>query len=69
MLRSRLPGRGGFDFIAFLPHAVPNIVFGVGALLFALFVMQRVVPLFGTIWLLLVVFVVARALLCDAHDQ
>ena len=32
-------GRGWFDFVAFLPHAVPNIVFGVGALLFALFVL------------------------------
>ena len=29
----RIRGRGGFDFIAFLPHAVPSIVFGVGALL------------------------------------
>ena len=33
VLRSRIPGRAGFDFIAFLPHAVPSIVFGVGALL------------------------------------
>ncbi len=60
VLRSRIPGRLGFDFIAFLPHAVPNIVFGVGALLFALFVLQRAVPIFGTIWLLLIVFAVAR---------
>jgi len=60
VLRSKIPGRLGFDFIAFLPHAVPNIVFGVGALLFALFVLQRAVPLFGTIWLLLIVFVAAR---------
>ena len=60
VLRSRVPFRLAFDFIAFLPHAVPNIVFGVGALLFALFVLQRAVPLFGTIWLLLLVFVAAR---------
>jgi iron(III) transport system permease protein len=60
VLRSRVPFRLGFDFIAFLPHAVPNIVFGVGALLFALFVLQRAVPIFGTIWLLLLVFSVAR---------
>jgi iron(III) transport system permease protein len=33
VLRSRIPGRGAFDAIAFLPHAVPNIVFGLGALL------------------------------------
>jgi iron(III) transport system permease protein len=60
VLRSNVPGRLGLDFIAFLPHAVPNIVFGVGALLFALFVLQRAVPIFGTIWLLLLVFTIAR---------
>ncbi len=60
VLRSRVPGRLWFDFIAFLPHAVPNIIFGVGALLFALFVLQRAVPIFGTIWLLLLVFTIAR---------
>ncbi len=60
VLRSRIPGRGVFDAIAFLPHAVPNIVFGLGALLLALYVVGAVIPLFGTIWLLLLVFIVAR---------
>jgi iron(III) transport system permease protein len=60
VLRSRIPGRGGFDFIAFLPHAVPSIIFGVGALLLALFVLQRAVPIYGTLWILLVVFTIAR---------
>ena len=60
VLRSRIPGRSAFDAIAFLPHAVPNIVFGLGALLLALYVVGAVVPLFGTIWLLLLVFIVAR---------
>jgi iron(III) transport system permease protein len=60
VLRSRLPGRGVFDAIAFLPHAVPNIVFGLGALLLALYVVGAAVPLFGTLWLLLLVFIVAR---------
>jgi iron(III) transport system permease protein len=60
VLRSKIPGRLGFDVIAFLPHTVPHIVFAVGALLFTLFVLQRAVPLFGTIWLLLIVFVAAR---------
>ena len=60
VLRSKVPGRGLFDFIAFLPHAVPSIVFGVGALLLALFVVQRAVPLYGTIWILLIVFTIAR---------
>jgi iron(III) transport system permease protein len=60
VLRSRIRGRAGFDFIAFLPHAVPSIVFGVGALLLTLFVLQRAVPIYGTIWILLVVFTIAR---------
>jgi iron(III) transport system permease protein len=60
VLRSRVRGRAAFDFIAFLPHAVPSIVFGVGALLLTLFVLQRAIPLYGTIWILLIVFVIAR---------
>jgi iron(III) transport system permease protein len=60
VLRSKIPGRAGFDFIAFLPHAVPSIVFGVGALLLTLFVIQRVLPIYGTIWVLLIVFTIAR---------
>jgi iron(III) transport system permease protein len=59
-LRSKLPGRGAFDFIAFLPHAIPNIVFSVGVLLFVFYAVQRIVPLYGTLWLLLFLFVIAR---------
>jgi iron(III) transport system permease protein len=60
VLRSRLPGRALFDLVAFLPHAVPNILFGVGALLLTLFVIDRIVPIYGTIWVLLAVFVIGR---------
>jgi iron(III) transport system permease protein len=60
VLRSKLRGRAAFDLIAFLPHAVPSMVFGVGALLLTLYVIQRAVPIYGTIWLLLLVFVIAR---------
>jgi iron(III) transport system permease protein len=59
-LRSKLPGRSAFDFIAFLPHAIPNIVFSVGVLLFVIYAVQRLVPLYGTLWLLLFLFVIAR---------
>jgi iron(III) transport system permease protein len=59
-LRSKLPGRSVFDFIAFLPHAIPNIVFSVGVLLFVIYAIQRIVPLYGTLWLLLFLFVIAR---------
>ncbi len=60
VLRSKVPFRGAFDSIAFLPHAVPNIVFGIGALLITLYVVQSAIPLYGTIWLLLIVFTIAR---------
>lgn len=60
VLRSRIRGRSWFDFIAFLPHAVPNIVFAVAALLLALFVLDKIVPIYGTLWLLLLVFVIGN---------
>lgn len=60
VLRSRIPWRAGFDFIAFLPHAVPSIVFAVGALLITLYGVQSTIPLYGTVWLLLAVFSIAR---------
>ena len=60
VLRSRIPGRAGFDFVAFLPHAVPSIVFAVGALLITLYGVQGAISLYGTIWLLLAVFSIAR---------
>ena len=60
VLRSNVPGRSLFDFVAFLPHAVPNIVFGVGVLLFVIYAVQRVLPVYGTLWVLLFVFVIVR---------
>jgi iron(III) transport system permease protein len=59
VLRSRLRWRAVFDFFAFLPHAVPKIVFSVAAWLLALFVLRDVLPLYGTIWILVPVYVVA----------
>jgi iron(III) transport system permease protein len=60
VLRSRVPRRSVFDFIAFLPHAVPSIIFAVGALLIALYVIHSAIPIYGTIWILLIVFAIAR---------
>ena len=60
VLRTKTRARGLFDFFAFLPLAIPAIVFSVAALLLALFVLRRYVPLYGTIWILVVVYVVAR---------
>jgi iron(III) transport system permease protein len=60
VLRSRMPGRALFDFVAFLPLSVPSIVFSMAALVLALFVLNRVLPIYGTVWLLLLVYVVSR---------
>jgi iron(III) transport system permease protein len=60
VLRSRVPGRALFDFIAFLPLSVPSIVFSMAALVLALFVLNRTLPIYGTVWLLLLVYVVSR---------
>jgi iron(III) transport system permease protein len=59
VLRSRLKWRGIFDFFAFLPHTVPSIVFSVAMWLLALFVLSNVVPIYGTIWILVPVYVVS----------
>ncbi len=60
VLRSKVPGRLAFDFVAFLPHAIPNIVFGVGVLLLTLFLLRNVIPFYGTLWILLFVFIIGR---------
>jgi len=60
LLRTRIPGRGLLEFSALLPLTVPPIVFAVAALLFALFVSRHVVPIYGTIWILVVAYSVAR---------
>jgi len=60
VLRSRIRWRDGFDFIAFLPHAVPGIIFAVGALLITLYLIQGAIPIYGTLWILLAVFSIAR---------
>jgi iron(III) transport system permease protein len=59
VLRSRLRFRAVFDFFAFLPHTVPTIVFSVAAWLLALFVLRRFVPIYGTVSILVIVYVVA----------
>ena len=60
VLRSKIHGRSWFDFIAFLPHAVPNIVFAVAALLLTLFIVDKVIPIYGSVWVLLLVFVIGN---------
>jgi iron(III) transport system permease protein len=60
VLRSSARWRGVVDFFAFLPHAIPSIVFSIAAWLLALFVLRDVIPIYGTIWILVLAYVVAR---------
>ena len=55
--RSRLPGRLVLDAIAFLPHPVPNLLFALAVAYVSLLV-SHVVPVYGTLYVLAVVYVV-----------
>ena len=55
--RSRMRGRVVLDAIAFLPHPVPHILFALAIAYLALLV-SNVIPLYGTIYVLMVVYVV-----------
>jgi iron(III) transport system permease protein len=59
ILRSRLRGRLLLDGVAFLPHAVPGVVFSLGAILVALFLVPRTIPLYGSVAIIILVNVVA----------
>ena len=61
VLRTRIKGRAFFDVMAFLPHAIPAVIFGLSALLFVLYATGPYVPLDGTLTILLIVLVIARA--------
>jgi iron(III) transport system permease protein len=58
VVRSKTSARYLLEFGAFLPHTIPRVVMSVGALLLALYVIQNVVPIYGTVWLLVAVYVI-----------
>jgi iron(III) transport system permease protein len=60
VVRARTRARYALEFGAFLPHALPEVILAVSALLVALFVIGRVVPLYGSVWLIGVVYVIGR---------
>ncbi|MBU6497772.1 MAG: iron ABC transporter permease [Rhodospirillales bacterium] len=51
--RTRLPGRGVLEYVAMLPQAVPRLVFAFG-MMWAWLVIP--IPVYGTIWLLLIAY-------------
>jgi iron(III) transport system permease protein len=60
VVRSRRRLRYALEFGAFLPHTLPEVILAISALLVALFVVGRVVPLYGSVWLIAIVYVVGR---------
>ncbi|HXV82133.1 MAG TPA: iron ABC transporter permease [Candidatus Binatia bacterium] len=60
IVRSRSRLRYALEFGAFLPHALPEVILAIGALLFALFVLQGIIPLYGSVWLIAIVYVISR---------
>jgi iron(III) transport system permease protein len=60
VIRSRSRARYALDFGAFLPHALPEVILAISASLVALFVLGRIVPLYGSVWLIAIVYVIGR---------
>ena len=60
IVRSGSRYRYVLEFGAFLPHALPEVILAVAALLLSLFVLKGVIPLYGTVWLIAIVYVVSR---------
>jgi len=58
VVRTVVPWRYVLDGIAFMPHAVPGILFGIGASLAALFVLQKILPIYGTVFLIGLVYTI-----------
>jgi iron(III) transport system permease protein len=60
IVRSRNRARYALEFGAFLPHALPEVILAIGALLFALFVLGTTIPLYGSVWIIAIVYIIAR---------
>lgn len=60
VVRSRSHARYALEFGAFLPQALPEVILAIGASLLALFVLGSFLPLYGSVWLIAIVYVVAR---------
>ena len=60
ILRSDLKWRVVFDALAFLPHAVPSIILAIAAVFVALFLLRGILPLYGTLSILVLVYTISR---------
>lgn len=55
--KTRLPGRGLLDFLAFVPIAIPGLVLGTSLILQYLSPTFRLLPIYGTLWILVLAYV------------
>jgi len=60
IVRSTSRFRYALEFGAFLPHALPEVILAIGALLLSLFVLGQTIPLYGSVWLIAIVYIIAR---------
>ena len=60
VVRSRSRLRFVFDYIAFLPHAVPNLIFAIAMMIIALDFVPSGISFYGTIFILMAVYVLVR---------
>jgi iron(III) transport system permease protein len=60
VIRSGSKYAGLVDTVAFLPHAVPNLIFSVAILIVALFWLPEFIPFYNTIYILIASFIIAR---------
>lgn len=60
IVRSKSRSRYLLEFGAFLPHALPEIILAISALLLALFVLNDIAPLYGSVTLIAIVYVITR---------
>jgi iron(III) transport system permease protein len=58
VIRSRSSMRYVLEFGAFLPHTIPRVVVSVGALLLSLYFLRNYLPIYGTVWILVAVYVI-----------
>jgi len=56
--RTRVRGRALLDGIAFLPHAIPSVIMAVGVVVLALYGLRHVLPVYGTIWIIVLAYCV-----------
>jgi iron(III) transport system permease protein len=61
IVRSQMKGVSrAYDAMAFLPHALPNVILALGAMVLGLHFLPISIPFYGTIYILIAVYVVER---------